>query len=181
MHDSNPLLSLLIYCKLLVLCWLPRLLTDPNVPGVEKLSVTTVPKEYLDSNYCELPSAIGGHLMLQPSTSSVSAVRKFKPLGFVLTSSCSAARKFKLSNFECMTGGTLLPPFSVGYCKGWKRGTIALICLQAVRELELQDKIVHRIKASLADVHFQSSPHQAICRLMLFFAISLKGLEQEVA
>ena len=40
-----------------------------------------------------------------------------------------------------------MPPFSVGYCKGWKRATMALICLQAVREMDLVDKISHRIKA----------------------------------
>ena len=47
----------------------------------------------------------------------------------------------------------MLPPFSVGYCKGWKRATLALICLQAARELDLGDKISHRIKArSICDM-----------------------------
>ena len=47
-----------------------------------------------------------------------------------------------------MAGGALLPPFSIGYCKGWKRSIILLLCLQAVRELNLQDQVPHRIKAT---------------------------------
>lgn len=37
-----------------------RMMTDPNMVGVEKLSTTVVPKEFLDSPYRELPAAIGG-------------------------------------------------------------------------------------------------------------------------
>lgn len=43
-------------------------------------------------------------------------------------------------------GGALLPPFSVGYCKGWKRGVMALICLQAVKEFGLADRIPHHVR-----------------------------------
>ena len=47
-----------------------------------------------------------------------------------------------------LTGGALLPPFSVGYVKGWKRATMALIVLQAVKELELADQVPHYVKVS---------------------------------
>ena len=43
-------------------------------------------------------------------------------------------------------GGALLPPFSVGYCKGWKRGVMALICLQAVKEFGLADRVPHHVR-----------------------------------
>ena len=38
-----------------------RLLTNSDLPGVEKVSTCSVPKEYLNSPYTELPSTIGGH------------------------------------------------------------------------------------------------------------------------
>ena len=47
-----------------------------------------------------------------------------------------------------LTGGALLPPFSVGYVKGWKRATMALIVLQAVKELGLADQVPHHVKVS---------------------------------
>ena len=46
------------------------------------------------------------------------------------------------------SGGSLLPPFSIGYCKGWKRAVVALITLQGIRELNLETEISHRIKVS---------------------------------
>ena len=41
-----------------------------------------------------------------------------------------------------------MPPFSIGYCKGWKRAVVALITLQGIRELNLETEISHRIKVS---------------------------------
>lgn len=43
----------------------------------------------------------------------------------------------------------MIPPFSLGYTKGWKRAVMALICLQGVRELELEDEVSHAVKASI--------------------------------
>ena len=43
----------------------------------------------------------------------------------------------------------MLPPISCAYVKGWKRGVSLLICLQGVRELELQDFVAHWIKVGL--------------------------------
>ena len=37
-----------------------RFISNPDVPGVEKISATRVPKEYLEAAYDELPSTIGG-------------------------------------------------------------------------------------------------------------------------
>lgn len=48
-----------------------------------------------------------------------------------------------------LPGGHLLPPFSVGYVKGWKRCVVLLIVLQSIRELNLQDEIAHEIKVTL--------------------------------
>lgn len=45
-------------------------------------------------------------------------------------------------------GGALLPPFSVGYCKGWKRSVMALITLHGIRELQYDDAIKHGIKVT---------------------------------
>ena len=47
-----------------------------------------------------------------------------------------------------LRGGALLPQFSVGYVKGWKRAVMALICLQAVKELGLADQIPHSVRVS---------------------------------
>lgn len=38
----------------------PRMLTNPDMPEVEKLSTTKVPAEFLDSASAELPSVFGG-------------------------------------------------------------------------------------------------------------------------
>lgn len=40
----------------------------------------------------------------------------------------------------------MIPPFSLGYTKGWKRGVMALTCLHGVRELGLEDEVSHAIK-----------------------------------
>lgn len=37
-----------------------RFLSDSNIVGAEKVSVTKIPKEYLDSEWKELPSIFGG-------------------------------------------------------------------------------------------------------------------------
>lgn len=37
-----------------------RFLTNPDLPGTEKISATKVPKEFLDAPYSDLPSTIGG-------------------------------------------------------------------------------------------------------------------------
>ncbi|CAK9050867.1 unnamed protein product [Durusdinium trenchii] len=52
-----------------------------------------------------------------------------------------------------LPGGHLLPPFSVGYVKGWKRCVVLLIVLQSIRELNLQDEIAHEIKATFGTIH----------------------------
>ena len=52
------------------------------------------------------------------------------------------------SDSKMPAGGDLLPPFSIGYCKGWKRAVLALITLQGIRELNLEAEIAHRIKVS---------------------------------
>ena len=105
-----------------------RLMTDPDLPGTEKISVCQVPNEYLDAKYEELPSTIGGPFL----------VVKFMAFSiFILV----------YYSFKLLAGGSLLPPFSVGYCKGWKRSVMALIVLQGIRELGLTDAIQHRIKA----------------------------------
>ena len=41
-------------------CCRLRLLTNPDTPGVEKLSTTAIPREYLDEVYHDLPATIGG-------------------------------------------------------------------------------------------------------------------------
>lgn len=38
----------------------PSFLTDANMVGVEKIAAAEVPREYLDEEYQELPSTIGG-------------------------------------------------------------------------------------------------------------------------
>lgn len=43
--------------------------------------------------------------------------------------------------------GGLLPPFSTAYVKGWKRGTMLLTTLEAIRVLNLEESIEHWIKA----------------------------------
>ena len=40
--------------------WPCRFLSDSNIVGAEKVSVTKIPKEYLDSEWKELPSVFGG-------------------------------------------------------------------------------------------------------------------------
>ena len=66
-------------------------------------------------------------------------------------------------------GAALLPPFSVGYCKGWKRGCLMLICLQAIRELKLEEEIQHRIKArsyvTPISLHFVKPLHCVLFRV----------------
>ena len=37
--------------------------------------------------------------------------------------------------------GGLLPPFSTAYVKGWKRGTMLLATLEAIRVLELENPL----------------------------------------
>ncbi|CAK9078225.1 unnamed protein product [Durusdinium trenchii] len=105
----------------------PRMLTDPNLPGVEKISTASIPKEFLDGDYSELPSTIGG--------------------------------------------GALLPPFSTGYCKGWKRATVALIVLQAIRELDLKDVVSHHIKDVRATVNANRGKGEAEAVSALMTAI----------
>ena len=46
-----------------------------------------------------------------------------------------------------VAGGGLLAPFSIGFCKGWKRGCMMLITLQCIREMELEETIARHIKA----------------------------------
>lgn len=46
-------------------CLFLRMLTDPNLPGVEKISTASIPKEFLDGDYSELPSTIGGRANFQ--------------------------------------------------------------------------------------------------------------------
>ena len=42
----------------------------------------------------------------------------------------------------------LLPPFSLGYLKGWKRSLGLLLSLAAIRELNLEHSISHHIKVT---------------------------------
>ena len=41
----------------------------------------------------------------------------------------------------------LLPSLAVGYTKGWKRATMALICLQAIKQMDLHEVVDHHVKA----------------------------------
>lgn len=54
---------------------------------------------------------------------------------------------FLSSRIASVVGGALLLPFSVGYCKGWKRSVMCLTSLQAIRVLGLESEIPHRVKA----------------------------------
>ena len=139
-----------------------RMMTDPDVPGWEKISATRLPAEYLDEPYqelCSLPDAgcVLPHLV---SPSSWSSFFFQIHMGGVGTPAL------------CLGSG-LLPPFSIGYCKGWKRGCLMLICLQAIRELDLEDAIQHRIKAwrHVTPISFQFAEQfqsLCICSLLLF-------------
>lgn len=93
--------------------------------------MTKVPPEYLEAPYEELPC-------LNDSASNYYCL-------------VSAATGFWLNDWgthPASQGAVLLPPFSCAYIKGWKRGTMLLIVLQAIRELQLDDNIAHWIKAA---------------------------------
>ena len=51
-------------------------------------------------------------------------------------------------NGPIVSAGALLRPFSVGYIKGWRRSLVLLMAIQAVRELELEAQLEHRILVS---------------------------------
>ena len=40
-------------------------MSDPSLPGCELVHTTKIPREYLDSEYPVLPSAIGGRLVFE--------------------------------------------------------------------------------------------------------------------
>lgn len=46
-------------------------------------------------------------------------------------------------------GNQLIPPFSIGDVKGWKRAVMALVCLHGVKEMQLTEQVDHMVKASL--------------------------------
>ena len=58
------------------------------------------------------------------------------------------------------SGGNLVPCFSIGYIKGWKRSLMLLTCIQCVRELKIEDQVSHGIKARalIHDSPFQVFP-----------------------
>lgn len=76
--------------------------------------------------------------------------------------------------------GHMVPPFSVGYIKGWKRSLVLLLCLQGIRELSLESDIAHSIKAFRhAHVLLTCSYKSNLCnivtrRLLLFFKRTAK-------
>ncbi|CAK9085882.1 FO synthase subunit 1 [Durusdinium trenchii] len=49
--------------------------------------------------------------------------------------------------------GHLLPPFSIGYVKGWKRSVMLLVCLHGIRELAFEGELGHALKASYGTIH----------------------------
>lgn len=51
------------------IAWLPRFLSDADLPGIEKVNVTQIPKEFLDQPYPQLPATFGGALFCNMSVS----------------------------------------------------------------------------------------------------------------
>lgn len=114
-------------------------MTNPDMPGVEKLAATRVPQAFLDKPAENLPSVFGGAGLV---------FVKFTHVVRIVSSMFFA----RVTRHTCLqrglTGGALLPPFSIGYVKGWKRATMALIVLQCIRELQLEEQVPHRVKVS---------------------------------
>jgi len=44
----------------------------------------------------------------------------------------------------------LLPPYSLGYLKGWRRAVGLLTCLCAIRDLSLESEVSHQIRVTWA-------------------------------
>ena len=94
---------------------------------MEKISCTKVPSEYLDAESVELPPLLEGSVL---ALSMKSRVRS------ALLQPC---KRYYVLAFP---PDGLLPPFSVGYIKGWRRSLMLLVTLAGIRELEIQPEMI---------------------------------------
>lgn len=96
---------------------MPRFLTDPDVTGVEKLSIWPPTESWFEEAYVPLPhlDACGEGLGRQSN----------KVNTHTHTLLCSTN----------LCPGDLLPPFCVSYIKGWRRSLACLLCCEGIRTL----------------------------------------------
>lgn len=89
-----------------------RFMSDPNLPGIEKISCCTVPKAYLDSSYSELPSVIGGQIVRVRWTDAVFCDSTL--FRFFIDRWCTTTALFRwlLQRVEESYVGSHLPPGS---------------------------------------------------------------------
>lgn len=111
-----------------------RFRTNSDIAGVEKLAVTLPDSAYLEQTYKQLPCL--------DDDEGLPCCFQFLHLCFVVL---------------CLLG--LLPPFSLGYIKGWRRSCAALIVAQGIRELDLslnvlpKEYVVPSLKAVMCPMH----------------------------
>ena len=96
---------------------MPRFLTDPDVTGVEKLSIWPPTESWFEEAYAPLPhlDASCEGLGWQPKE-----IQYPHTPFFGSTSLCP---------------GDMLPPFSISYIKGWRRSLACLLCCEGIRTL----------------------------------------------
>ncbi|CAE7389031.1 unnamed protein product [Symbiodinium sp. CCMP2592] len=73
-------------------------------------------------------------------------------------------------------GSALLPPFSVGYVKGWKRAVCLILALCGIRVLGLEAEVPHRIRVTMGTIHCSFGAFQDVKAKVL---ASRGGAEQQ--
>ncbi|CAE7294563.1 unnamed protein product, partial [Symbiodinium sp. CCMP2592] len=73
-------------------------------------------------------------------------------------------------------GSALLPPFSVGYVKGWKRAVCLILALCGIRVLGLEAEVPHHIRVTMGTIHCSFGAFQGVKAKVL---ASRGGAEQQ--
>ncbi|CAE7798012.1 unnamed protein product [Symbiodinium sp. CCMP2592] len=73
-------------------------------------------------------------------------------------------------------GSALLPPFSVGYVKGWKRAVCLILALCGIRVLGLEAEVPHHIRVTMGTIHCSFGAFQDVKAKVL---ASRGGAEQQ--